>query len=30
MRGDFTLRGRVGGNALQDEGQGFFETYLTR
>ena len=30
MRGDFTLRGRVGGSSLEDEGQGFFETYLTR
>ena len=30
MRGDFSLRGRVGGGVLQDEGQGFFETYLTR
>jgi hypothetical protein len=30
MRGAFTLRGRLSGAVVQDEGQGFFETYLTR
>lgn len=30
MRGAFTLRGRLSGTLVQDEGQGFFETYLTR
>ena len=30
MRGEFSLRGRLSGAAVQDEGQGFFETYLTR
>jgi hypothetical protein len=30
MRGDYTLRGRVAGTPVQDEGKGFFETYLTR
>ncbi len=28
MRGHFTLEGRVGGVAVADEGQGFFETYV--
>jgi len=30
MRGDFTLEGRVGGEAVTDSGSGFFETYLDR
>ena len=30
MRGRFALRGRVGGEVMSDEGDGFFETYLTR
>ena len=30
MRGAFTPRGRLSGAVVQDEGQGFFETYLTR
>ncbi|MBA3258075.1 MAG: hypothetical protein H0T68_01245 [Gemmatimonadales bacterium] len=30
MRGSFELRGNVAGNALADEGEGFFETYLER
>jgi hypothetical protein len=30
MRGTFELRGRVAGQQLADQGEGFFETYLTR
>jgi hypothetical protein len=30
MRGAFTLAGRVAGTPVTDEGEGFFETYLTR
>jgi hypothetical protein len=30
MRGAFALVGRVGGSPVSDEGEGFFETYLTR
>ena len=30
MRGDFRLRGRVGGEAVADSGTGFFETYVKR
>ena len=30
MRGAYTLRGKLSGRALSDEGEGFFETYLTR
>jgi len=30
MRGRFELEGRVLGESLQDRGQGFFETYLSR
>jgi hypothetical protein len=30
MRGAFTLVGRVAGAPVSDEGEGFFETYLTR
>jgi hypothetical protein len=30
MRGAFELRGRVAGEAVVEEGEGFFETYLTR
>jgi hypothetical protein len=29
MRGRFALNGRVGGEALADAGDGFFETYVT-
>jgi hypothetical protein len=29
MRGRFALSGRVGGEALADAGDGFFETYVT-
>lgn len=28
MRGRFTLRGRMGGTAVEDQGDGFFETYV--
>jgi hypothetical protein len=30
MRGAFTLAGRVAGTPVTDEGEGFFETYLSR
>jgi hypothetical protein len=30
MRGAFALAGRLGGSPVADEGEGFFETYLTR
>jgi len=30
MRGRFELQGKLAGGALMDEGEGFFETYLTR
>ena len=30
MRGAFVLEGRIAGTPVSDEGEGFFETYLTR
>jgi hypothetical protein len=30
MRGAFSLAGRIAGSPVSDEGEGFFETYLTR
>lgn len=30
MRGAFALEGRIAGTPVSDEGEGFFETYLTR